>query len=157
AKLREQNRAKTFAAFKTLNILTNIAFNLFFIWFCPRVIQHPGSPYYSAVAHVYSPSIGIGYIFISNLIASAITLLVFVPNIFRMKPAVDISLLKNILPYALPLLVAGLAGMVNETMDRIFLKYLLPENIALDQVGVYGACYKLSLIMTIFIQTFRYA
>ncbi len=66
-------------------------------------------------------------------------------------------MLKTILPYALPLLVAGLAGMTNETIDRILLKYLLPANIALEQVGIYGACYKISIIMTMFIQTFRFA
>jgi O-antigen/teichoic acid export membrane protein len=59
--------------------------------------------------------------------------------------------------YAIPLLIAGMAGMVNETMDRILLTYLLPENEAMSQAGIYGACYKIAIIMTVFIQTFRFA
>jgi O-antigen/teichoic acid export membrane protein len=163
AKLREQQKAKTFAAIKTLNIVTNIFFNLFFIVYCKH--QFEASPN-SWISSFYSPEIGIGYIFISNVIASAVTLLVQLPSVLRVfsplkrgagGEAFDFSLLKTILLYALPLLVAGLAGMTNETMDRILLKYLLPSDIALQQNGIYGACYKISIIMTIFIQTFRYA
>ena len=157
AKLREQNKAKTFALIKTLNIIVNILFNLFFIVFCPKILNNPDSAFYSFVQKIYSPEIGIGYIFISNVIASAVTLLVQLPSIIRTKLFFDFSLLKMILPYALPLLVAGLAGMTNETMDRILLKYLLPADISLEQVGIYGACYKISIIMTMFIQTFRFA
>jgi len=157
AKLREQNKAKIFAAIKLLNILTNIFFNVFFLLFCRKVFATPGSAFYPFVEKVYSPETGVGYVFISNLIASAATLAVLAPSFFRMKMQFDFSLLKEMLPYSLPLLLAGLAGMTNETLDRIFLKYLLPENSALESVGVYGACYKLSLIMTIFIQAFRFA
>ena len=59
--------------------------------------------------------------------------------------------------YAFPLLFAGMAGMVNETFDRLLLRYLLPENIASYQVGIYSACYKISILMTIFIQAYKYA
>ncbi|MFH1004512.1 MAG: oligosaccharide flippase family protein [Bacteroidota bacterium] len=167
-KLREQNKAKTFTVFKTLNIVTNIAFNLFFIMYCKSKYEaNPLSFMDGWGGMVYSHEIGIGYIFISNLIASAITLLVLLPLIFKglvfttlsfwKKNSGEVSLLRTILIYALPLLIAGLAGMTNETMDRILLKYLLPENIALSQVGIYGACYKISIIMTMFIMTFRYA
>lgn len=154
AKLREQNKAKTFALIKTLNIGVNIFFNVFFLWICKSEFDAGKN---SALAGLYNPQIGIGYIFISNLIASVTTLLVQLPSIVRAKFSLDVSLLKTILPYALPLLVAGLAGMTNETIDRILLKYLLPADIALEQVGIYGACYKISIIMTMFIQTFRFA
>ncbi|MFI5164086.1 MAG: lipopolysaccharide biosynthesis protein [Bacteroidia bacterium] len=154
AKLREQNKAKTFALIKTLNIAVNIFFNLFFIIYCKKAYDANSD---SWVSSIYSPEIGIGYIFISNVIASAVTLLVQLPSVIRTRFSLDGSLLKTILPYALPLLVAGLAGMTNETMDRILLQYLLPSNIALEQVGIYGACYKISIIMTMFIQTFRFA
>jgi len=165
AKLREQNKARSFAVIKTLNIGVNIVFNLFFIVICPKVLHHPESVFYSFIQKIYSPEIGIGYIFISNLIASIVTLLVQMPSMIRAAfPAqnnnggiLDFSMLKTILIYALPLLIAGLAGMTNETIDRILLKYLLPSNIALAQVGIYGACYKISIIMTMFWQTFRYA
>lgn len=157
AKLREENKAKTFASIKMLNILTNIFFNVFFLLFCKSVFQNPNSAYYPFVEKIYSPDIGVGYVFISNLIATCVTLLALAPSFLKIKWGFDFAFVKEILPYSLPLLVAGLAGMTNETLDRILLKYLLPEDIALAQVGVYGACYKLSLIMTIFIQAFRFA
>lgn len=154
AKLREQNKAKNFALIKTLNIAVNIFFNVFFLWICKSEFDAGKN---SSLAGFYNPQIGIGYIFISNLMASVVTLLVLLPSILRAKFGLDKTMLRNILPYALPLLVAGLAGMTNETIDRILLKYLLPSNIALEQVGIYGACYKISIIMTMFIQTFRFA
>ena len=162
ARLREQQRPKAFAVIKTLNIAVNIFLNLFFIVYCRQEFNlHPEG----WVSAFYRPEIGIGYIFISNVAASAVTLLVQTPSLlgglagfFRSGGHLkEIALLRKILPYSLPLLVAGLAGMTNETMDRILLKYLLPEDVALHQIGVYGACYKISIIMTIFIQTFRYA
>ncbi|MBI4945395.1 MAG: oligosaccharide flippase family protein [Bacteroidetes bacterium] len=169
AKLREQNKARRFAVIRSINIAVYVGFNLFFIVFCPKVLQHPDSFLYSIVQKIYSPEIGIGYIFISNLIASAVTLLMQLPSIFRnltLRPSpagegrrgeVDFSLLKPLFLYSFPLLIAGLAGMTNETMDRILLKYLLPADTSLAQVGIYGACYKISIIMTMFVQTFRYA
>jgi O-antigen/teichoic acid export membrane protein len=75
----------------------------------------------------------------------------------RIKFVFDSPLWKRMMIYAIPLLIAGMAGMVNETMDRILLTYLLPENVAMSQVGIYGACYKIAIIMTVFIQTFRFA
>jgi O-antigen/teichoic acid export membrane protein len=165
AKLREQNKAKSFAAIKLLNIIVYIGLNLFFIVFCPKIFNNPNSLFYPVVQKIYFPEISVGYVFISNLIASAITLLVqmpsiiknFSPFIFRKGSVEEVSVFKAILPYAFPLLIAGLAGMTNETIDRLLLQYLLPPDVALAQVGIYGACYKISIIMTMFWQTFRYA
>jgi O-antigen/teichoic acid export membrane protein len=71
---------------------------------------------------------------------------------------IDKEIWQKMMLYAMPLLVAGLAGMVNETMDRILLKYLLPQDgTVMSKIGIYGACYKISIILTIFVQTFRYA
>jgi len=75
----------------------------------------------------------------------------------RFKFSFDGALLKKMLRYAFPLLIAGTAGMINETIDRVLLTYLLPEDVAMSQTGIYGACYKIAIIMTIFIQTFRFA
>jgi O-antigen/teichoic acid export membrane protein len=69
----------------------------------------------------------------------------------------DTALWKQMMKYALPLLIAGLAGMTNETLDRVLIPYLLPEEIAKSQNGIYGACYKIAILMTIFIQAFRFA
>lgn len=156
ARLRQENKARIFALIKSLNILANICFNLFFIVFCADLYRSdPGNKFLS---YIYDPSIGIGYIFLSNLLASAVTLLMLLPSLARTRIHADTQLLRNMLAYSLPLLVAGLAGMVNETMDRILLRYLLPDGTdKLHEIGVYGACYKIAILMTIFIQTYRYA
>lgn len=157
AKLREQGKAKRFAIVKVINIATYIGLNVFFILFCKPVYEAEESAYKGFVEAVYNPEIGVGYIFISNLIATLVTLLLLSPEIFRMRYVFDSPLWKRMMIYALPLLIAGMAGMINETLDRVLLTYLLPENEAMSQTGIYGACYKVSIIMTIFIQTFRFA
>jgi O-antigen/teichoic acid export membrane protein len=162
AKLRSENKAVKFAVFKFINIGLNIGFNLFFLLLCPYLLkQNPGS----FVSEFYNPSIGIGYIFISNLIASVAVLVLFIPDFLRLNYSFSGKLLKQMLLYGSPLLFAGLAGMVNEVIDRILLKYLtvVPEGIEnskdyiLAQIGIYGANYKLSILMMLFIQAFRYA
>lgn len=157
AKLREQNRAKRFAIIRSLNIAINIGLNLFFLWFCKGVHDAQQSIFKPFVDMVYIPTIGIGYIFISNLVASIITMLLLSPEIFSVKWNVDTTLWKKMMKYSLPLLVAGLAGMTNETLDRVLIPLLLPEEIAKSQNGIYGACYKIAILMTIFIQAFRFA
>lgn len=155
AKLRSTNRPKRFAGLKLINIGVNVGLNLFFIILCPYFLKEGIMP--SFVKAVYDPQIGVGYIFISNLISSAFTILLLLPEYIKIKYRFDFKLWKRMIMYALPLLVVGMAGIVNETMDRIFLKYLLPEDIAMTQLGIYGACFKISIIMTIFIQAFRFA
>lgn len=157
AKLREQNKAKRFAIIKSVNIGINIGLNLFFIGFCKSVYDAPESVFKPFVELVYSPSVGIGYIFISNLCASLITLLLLTPELKSVSWKPEAVLWKRMMKYALPLLVAGLAGMTNETLDRVLIPYLLPEETAKAQNGIYGACYKIAILMTIFIQAFRFA
>ena len=137
AKLREQDKAMRFAFIRIVNIMINIGLNLYFI--------------------VYQ-EYGIAYIFIANLVASVITLLMLFPQMISSSWVFDKKLWKKMMIYALPLLIAGLAGMTNETIDRILLKHLLPNtDIAASELGLYGAFYKLSIIMILFIQTFRFA
>jgi O-antigen/teichoic acid export membrane protein len=158
AKLREQNKARNFAVIKSINIATNIVFNIFFIVICPKILANPDSVFYSMVQHIYNPDIGIGYVFISQVISSGITLVMLMPNMLKAGIHFDLELWKKIMPYALPLLLAGFAGMINETLDRFILLYLIkPENVAREQIGIYGACYKISIIITMFVQAYRYA
>jgi O-antigen/teichoic acid export membrane protein len=157
AQLRQQNKAGRFASIKMINIGANIGFNLFFIGLCKPAYDNPNAYFHSFALQMYNPAIGVGYIFISNLIASMVSLILLTPDIFRVRLTFNPALWKRMMIYALPLLLAGLAGMTNETGDRILLRYLLPKDIAESQVGIYGACYRISIIMTIFIQTFRYA
>jgi len=151
ALLRSQNKAKRFAFIRLLNIAVNIALNIFYIAVCPKIFGNQSNL-------IYNPEIGIGYIFISNLIASIFTIVLLIPELKQVKLFITKSLFKKMIIYALPLLVGGLAGMINETLDRVLLKFLLPhDGMTMANIGIYGACYKISIIMTIFIQTFRYA
>ncbi len=155
AKLRLKEKAVKFASIKIFNICINIGSNLFFLVLCPKIMQSNPD---SLILNVYSPAIGVGYVFISNLIANILTLIVLLPEILNVKYQFDLKLLGKILIYSSPLLISGLAGMVNETLDRILLKYLLPDSVnPMHQIGIYGANYKLAILMTLFIQMFRYA
>ncbi len=162
ARLRQQQQAARFTMIRIVNVLVNIGLNVFFLYVCPRVLAHHPD---SVVRFIYSPAIGVGYAFISNLIASATTLLLLLPELLRFRIRFDPVLLRQLLAYALPLLVVGLAGMVNEVSDKILLKYLVvpppgtsdPEAYAMGQVGIYGANFKLAVLMTLFIQMFRFA
>ena len=158
ARLRAQNKARRFAVIKFVNIFTTIGLNFFFILFCPWLFKHfPEGPVAKLIHLVYRSDWGIEYIFISNLIASLVTLLLLIPQYAMMKMKADQKILQALLFYAFPLLFAGMAGIINETFDRILLRYLLPANISEAQVGIYGACYKISILMTLFVQAYRYA
>jgi O-antigen/teichoic acid export membrane protein len=167
ARLRLENKARRFAAVRLANIGLTMAFNLFFIVLCPAVLHSPAGSLLAnlrpLVALVYAPDLGVGYVFLSNLLASASTLLVLLPQLrdFHFQWP-RLPFLRPVLAYALPLALMGLAGMVNETLDRIMLPAWLPPNFypglsALAAAGVYGASYKLSIFMSLVIQAFRYA
>ncbi|MCC3159959.1 polysaccharide biosynthesis C-terminal domain-containing protein [Hymenobacter sp. 15J16-1T3B] len=163
ARLRLENKAVKFAAIRMANILLTVGLNLFFIVFCPDVLA---GKYLTGlqplVQRVYDPSIGVGYVFLSNLAASAFTLLLLGRELLDFRPHLDAPYLGPLWRYAYPIMLMGLAGMVNETLDRILLPRWLPEGFypgrdSLAAVGIYGACYKLSILMSLVIQAFRYA
>jgi O-antigen/teichoic acid export membrane protein len=156
AKLRAENKAFRFAGIKIIEILITVLLSLFFIVYCPKIYaQNPTS----WIALVYFPTIGIGYIFIANLMASSFKFLLLVPQLFGLAWGFDRALFARMLRYSLPMVVIGFAGIINEMLDRALLKYLLPydgqTNMAM--LGIYSACYKLSILMSLFIQAFRYA
>ncbi len=159
AKLRADNKPGRFAMIKIINISVNIGLNLFFILLCPYIYTSFNSGFfYRFVMLVFDPEIMlISYVFISNLIASIITLFLIIPEIFKIKIEFDIQVWKRMMVYGLPLLFAGLAGIMNETLGRILIRYLLPEDVAEAQLGIYAACYKIAILMSLFIQAFRYA
>lgn len=160
--LRQQNRALRFSVLKIINVTVNIGLNLYFLVLCPSIAAKDPD---SLLLFAYDESIGVGYVFIANLVASIVTLLMLSPQIFSIRPVFDRALLRRMLSYAFPLLIVGLAGMTNEVSDKIIFKYLatVPEGIAngkeyvMGQLGIYGANYKLAVMMTLFIQMFRYA
>ena len=137
ARLRKKNQAVKFALVRIINIAVNIICNIYFI-----LIK----------------GFGIEYIFISNLISSGVMLMCLFPETIRISWKFNFSLWKKMLKYSSPLLIAGLAGVINETLDRALLKQLLPNSkTALYELGLYGGFYKLAMIVTLFVQTFRYA
>ena len=160
ARLRQQNRPVRFAVIKLINIGLNIGFNLFFILLCPYLISHyPDGALARFVLLFFDPTDLVSYIFISNLISTVVTLLLLLPDVRFRWMDFDFSLLKRMLAYTWPLLIVAIAGSINLSLDKILLAWLLPgdPDWVMSQVGIYGACYKVSIIMTLFVQTFRYA
>ncbi len=156
ARLRAENRALRFASIKLIEILLAVAVNLYLIVYCRHVFETAPD---SFSAQWYDPAIGVGYIFIANLIASSVKVVLLLPQLGGLQAGVDFGMLARLLRYSVPMVIIGLAGAVNETLDRAIMKTLLPYDLKtnLHLLGVYGACYKLSILMSLFIQAFRYA
>lgn len=156
AKLRAEEKALRFAGIKILEILVNVGLCLLLIVYCRDVHEKAPHSFFGAL---WDPAIGVGYIFIANLVASGVKLLLLSPQLRGIRTGFDAALFGKMLRYSLPMVIIGLAGIVNEMLDRAMMKYLLPgtpeEN--LTQLGIYSACYKLSILMSLFIQAFRFA
>ncbi|MCM1517396.1 MAG: lipopolysaccharide biosynthesis protein [Pseudoflavonifractor sp.] len=152
--LRYKERTMRFATLKLINIGLNIGLNLFFLLLCPWLWEHdPG-----LIAWFYDPSWGIGYIFLANLISSLVTLGLLTPATRGVRPVFNRALFHRMFIYAYPLLIFGLAGIMNQNLDKIFLPYLFPtKDIAMQQLGIYGACGKIAVVMMMFTQAFRFA
>ena len=117
AKLRVDHRAWRFASIRLVNITVNIGLNLFFYLLCPYLLKQRVA--LNFVESIYDPTMGIGYIFISNLIASAVMLLLLTPEIFRLKFSFDFTVWKKMVKYGFPLLIGGLAYVTNEMLSLI--------------------------------------
>jgi O-antigen/teichoic acid export membrane protein len=155
ARLRQKNKALKFALLKIAGVVINIVLNFLFLYFIPT--YHLNEKY-EFIAAVYSAKIGVGYVFISNMVASLVTLLLLTEEILKVNIKFNRKLWKELIYYSLPLLVAGLAGTVNEALDRVMLKHLIPADLhPLEQLGIYGANYKIAVLMQLFIQMFRFA
>jgi O-antigen/teichoic acid export membrane protein len=142
AYLRATGRPIKFTAIKLSNITVYVILNFFFLWAIPKFnIDFPG----------YNPNDLVQYIFVANLIASVTTLLLLSPYFFRTKLQFSKSIFKQLLNYGLPIMIAGLAYVINENFD----KWLLPEMLGKSINGAYSGCYKIAVFMTIFIQAFR--
>lgn len=154
ARMRLQNKARQFAGLKLLNVSVFILLNIFFFNVCkPAFYKDPES----TLAGFYDPGVGVGYAFLAGLLANVASLLFLAKDFLRVTYTFDRELWRSMLRYAWPLLILGFAGMINETFDRFVLKYLLPEDIARHELGVYGACYRIAMLMTIFTTAFKYA
>jgi O-antigen/teichoic acid export membrane protein len=154
AYLRFQSRPVKFAALKLLMIFTNILFNIFFLVVCPWLMKtSPG-----LISWFYNPEYGVGYVFVANVIQTVVVTLALVPDMLKAQFSFDAKLLKQILRYSLPLLVLGVAGIMNQTLDKIIFPYLINDPaLAKSELGIYSACFKISMVMMMFTQAFRYA
>lgn len=160
ASLRLKERPWKFAGVNILSVVVTVVGNLFIFLYCKPRFDAGNSD--ALVQAVYNPAIGVGYVFLINLIGSAVKFLLLLPewpapHLGRKDAGFDAKLLRPMLAFGLPLLVAGLAGMTNETADRVLMKHLLPADVADAQIGIYGASYKLAILITLFIQAFRFA
>ena len=155
AKLRLENKALKFSVLKLSNVVINFGLTIFFLKVCKSSYDNSETNF---MASLYNPEIGIGYAFLANLLANCFTLILLSKQFAGLKFSLNIELLKKMLLYAWPLIILGFAGMINETLDRIILKKLIVDKSeAQIAQGVYGACYKIAILMTIFIQAFRFA
>lgn len=163
AYLRYKKRPLQFAILKLLFVFLNIALNLFFLVLCPKIQD------WTIISSWYNPDYGVGYVFVANIMATAIQTLCLLPSIiegFRNEPkAIDQEprtifswqLLRQMLRYSLPLLVLGVCGIMNQTLDRILFPFFYDGADAQAQLGIYGACFKVAMVMMMFTQAFRYA
>lgn len=156
AQLRLKNRPKKYASIKLINIFANISLNLFFFLVCKK------APEGSFLGSLYNPEIGVGYVFLSYLIANALYIPMLLKSFLSWRIHFNWTEVKPMLKYSYPLMFAAMAGIVNEMMDRNFLKFFTPKDMypGFDNqavVGIYNACYKLSIFMSLGIQAFRYA
>lgn len=155
AYLRYQGKAWRFAGIKLFNIFLNIFLNILFLVVCPWLYEQvPGT-----VGWFYVPGYGVGYVFVANVITTLVTLLMLLPDILPgMKAKADWDVLKRIWHYSFPILVLGIAGIFNQTADKILFPFLFDDRTyANEQLGIYGACFKIAVVMVMFIQAFRYA
>ena len=165
AKLRKNNQAKLFTVIKIANVTLNIGLNLFFLLVIPETAL-------AISDKLFGPQAGLlVWVLISNVLSSLLSLVLLLPQFKGFHFELDKSLIRPMLAYSLPILLISLVGMVNEVADKILIKYLTPipdvqflqnldmtgEEYALQQLGIYGANFKLAVLMTIFIQMFRYA
>src|SRR5690554_4950989 len=152
SKLRAKGKPKTYAFLKVANTTINILLNLFFLLYLPDLAQANPDGFLDVI---YVEDFQVGYIFISNLIASLLTFLYLLSDYLKIKWHFDLRLWRKMMSYGFPILIAGIAFAINEHFDKILLEWILPENIAKHEVGVYGACYKLGLFMILFATAFR--
>ena len=165
AMLRKENKAGRFSLIKTLNVLTNIFFNILFLVIIPEKSMMIAERIFGEQTSLLI------WVFISNILASLLNLILLSPQLSRLRISLDKELIVPMMKYSFPILLINLVGMVNEVADKILIKYLVTipdetilammnitgEEYAMQQLGIYSANFKLGVLMTIFIQMFRFA
>lgn len=153
AKIRADGRPGKYGTIKFLNVIIFITLNLTFIWVIPYWLNHHfiGADW---ISHWYIKG-WVGYVFVSNLVSSIATLFMLLPEFLKLGLDFDKKMFGEMFKYSWPILIANLSFLVNENLDKILLGKLLPQNISVSEVGIYAACAKISLFLSIFVQAFR--
>ena len=151
--LRNNNRAVIFSILKIINVAVTMITVFFFLKIAPALAEK-GSTW---IHKVYNADFQVGYVFFANLAGSAVTMICLLPFMLKIRPAFDRKLLAKMLSYSWPLLVGGIAGSLNEVLDKILLRRLIGGAEGLATVGLYGAGYKVGVLMSLFIQMYRFA
>ncbi len=153
AKIRADGRPGRYGKIKLLNIILFVALNLAFIYVLPYIVKHnlPGT----ALIKPWFKQGWLGYVFLSNLIASIATFIMLLPEIVRLRPKFNRALFAEMLLYSWPVLIANFSFLINENLDKILLGKLLPIKESATQVGIYVACAKISIFLSIFVNAFR--
>jgi O-antigen/teichoic acid export membrane protein len=156
AKLRLEERPRKYAFINVVSILLNIGIVLFIFYVAKPAYEHDR---YTFLGQLYNPKIGIGYFIIANLVASAATLLLLYKEFASFRFEFDKALWNRVMKYSYPLIIVGFGGMINEMLSRlVYQKVLdLPKAQEEFELGVFGANYKLAVLITIFIQIFKIA
>jgi len=153
ARLRRESRPVRFSIIKIANVVITLIAVLFLLVIAPGVYEKS----HGWFRHVYNPDYGVGYVFLANLIGSTATLLMLLPYIIIKKPVFDRVIWTKLINYSFPLLITGLSGSINDTLDKVILRRMTGEESGLATVGEYGAGYKIAVLMALFIQMFRFA
>ena len=151
--LRYQKKPMKFAALKLLFVVLNITLNLIFFLLLPALYK----TYPDVIGHIYDPSVGAGYAFYINLACTAPITFFFYKELTGFKYTFDKQLMHRMMRYSWPILVLGIAGILNQTADKIMFPYIYKGNDAHTQLGIYGAASKIAMIMAMITQAFRYA
>ena len=151
--LRFKNRPIRFVGLNLFAIFVNILFNIFFLVICPWLaVKAP-----NLINWFYNPNYGVGYVFIANIFSTALVTIALLFDVFVVKFEFDKTLLKQMLKYSLPLVVLGIAGIMNQTLDKILFPFLMPGENGASDLGIYGATSKIALVIMMFTQAFRYS
>jgi O-antigen/teichoic acid export membrane protein len=153
AKVRADGRPGRYGFIKLANVITFIGLNIIFIYIVPFYIRHHFAG--SAFINSWFRPGWLGYIFLSNLVASSLTLLLLLPEVLKLTFDFNTDMFKNMFAYSLPILVANFSYIINENLDKMLLGKMLPPAISSEQVGIYTACAKISIFLSIFVQAFR--
>lgn len=150
AYLRVTNRPIKYALIKLINVGVIVVVNLLFLRYIPNYLNE-GNTLPKIIETIFNSTSTVNFIFIANILGSAISFLLLLPYLLKFKLQFDIKLLKKILSYSWPIMVAGLAYVVNENLD----KFLIKRMVGATEMGIYSACYKLAIFMNLYIMAFR--